>query len=263
MHLARTGPEDAEPIVLVHGAMVAGWMWRQQVQDLPEYRCLVPDLPGFGHSGHETWQSLADTADQVAAMIHAEAAGSRAHVVGLSLGGLVALHLAVRHPTAVRSTLVSGVPMGELSRSIRAANALLTSLYVRPRGARLVARAFGMPDEESREAFVDTAARTDREALRRIQAELRAGALPDLASLRDRQGGRLLAVVGSNDTALARNFVAGLPALVPWARTAVVPAVGHQWNAERPELFSDLVRAWITERPLPAGIDPEPSEPTP
>lgn len=261
MHLSCSGPEDAEPVVFLHGAMVAGWMWSQQVHDLHEYRCLVPDLPGFGHSGHQTWTSLADAADGVADVIRAETSQSRAHVVGLSLGGLVALHLAVRHPDVVRGTLVSGVPRGQLTRSMRAANMLLTWLYFRPRGTALVARAFGLPDQESRTAFVDTAAQTDPQALRRIQAELTAGALPDLSSLSDHHSRRLLAVVGSNDTEPARSFVAQLPDLVPRASAAVVPGVGHQWNAEKPDLFTDLVRSWLAGRPLPTGIKPQPSVP--
>ena len=28
-------------------------------------------------------------------------------------------------------------------------------------------------------------------------------------------------------------------------RGGIVPGVGHQWNAEKPKLFSDMVRAWI------------------
>lgn len=73
-------------------------MWTQQVDDLAEYHCLVPDLPGFGHSADDNWLSLADTADRVADVIRAQTPDGRAHDVGLSLGGLVGLHLAVRHP---------------------------------------------------------------------------------------------------------------------------------------------------------------------
>ena len=55
MYVAESGPADGTPIVFLHGAMVAGWMWTEQVQGLAEYRCLVPDLPGMGRSGDDTW----------------------------------------------------------------------------------------------------------------------------------------------------------------------------------------------------------------
>ena len=150
-----------------------------------------------------------------------------ADVVGLSLGGLVGLHLAVRRPDFVRSLLVSGVPLGDIAWPLRVANRLLSRLYARPWSAHLVARAFGMPDEASRHVFVDGATRTDTTARRRIGDELTAGVLPDLAGL----SGPLLAVVGSKGGEPARRFVDEVPSLLPTATTAVVADVGHQWNA--------------------------------
>lgn len=251
MHVATSGPKDGRTVLFLHGSLVGGWMWAQQAEDLGEYRCLIPDLPGFDHSGTQRWVSLSDTADQVADIVRAETREAPADVVGLSLGGLVGLHLAVRHPCAVRSLLVSGVPLGAITWPVRTANRVLTRLYHRPRGAEIVARAFGMPDEESRQAFVEGAARTDPEALTRISAELAAGPLPDLTSLHT----PLLAVVGSKDSALARRFVQNLPALVPGATAGVVPDVGHQWNAEQPTLFSELVRAWIKGDDVLPGVN--------
>lgn len=250
MHITRAGSPTGEPVLFLHGAMVAGWMWTQQVDDLAEFRCLVPDLPGFGLSGDEVWLSLADTADQVAEVIRAETPDGRANVVGLSLGGLVGLHLAVRHPGAVRTLLVSGVPLGGLSTPLRIANRLLAWLYLQPWGAPGVARAFGMPDEESRAAFIDGAALTSPRALSRIQDELASGAVPPLDGL----DMPTLAVVGSKDSPPARAFVRELPSVAPAATAGVVDGVGHQWNAEKPRLFSDLVRAWVTGQPLPAGV---------
>lgn len=253
MHVTTAGSSTGEPVVFLHGAMVAGWMWERQVDDLAEFCCLVPDLPGFGLSGDDAWVSLADTADRVADLIRAETPHGRAHVVGLSLGGLVGLHLAVRHPDAVRTLMVSGVPLGSLSPPLRLANRLLAWLYATSWGAPVVARALGMPDEESRAAFVDGAARTSPVALSRIQDELATGAVPSLDDLR----APTLAVVGSKDSAPARAFVRELPSVAPAATSAVVGGVGHQWNAERPQLFSDLVRAWLTGQPLPPGIGPQ------
>lgn len=142
MHVTRTGPapEDGAVIVFLHGAMVAGWMWTQQAADLSDYRCVVPDLPGFGASVTEEWLSLSATADQVAALIRDEYHGGSAHVVGLSLGGLVGLHTVAKHPDAVRSLLASGVPSGSLSPPLLIANRLLLWLYCRPWGAAVVAR---------------------------------------------------------------------------------------------------------------------------
>lgn len=65
-----------------------------------------------------------------------------------------------------------------------------------------------------------------------------------------------LAFVGSKDSAPARAVVHKLPSVAPAATAAVVDGVGHQWNTEKPQLFSDLVRAWLTMQALPAGSAP-------
>ncbi len=40
------------------------------------------------------------------------------------------------------------------------------------------------------------------------------------------------------------------------AKAVLVPRVGHVWNLEAPDLFTDTVRAWITNRPLPKVLVP-------
>lgn len=240
-------------MVFLHGAMVAGWMWREQADALTGYRCLLPDLPGWGRSADLGWRSLAETADRVAALIADECEGRRAHVVGLSLGGLVGLHLAARTPNRVRSLLVSGVPMGRVPRPLQWLNRAFASLYARPWGAGVVATAFGLPDDESRAAFLATAAQTPRATLTAVQSGIAGGALPsDPGAIAIRS----LLVVGERDLALARNAVPWLAARMPNAVGFEVPDVGHQWNAEDGPGFTALVRSWIDEAPLPAHLRP-------
>jgi len=251
MHVETYGAEAGVPIVLLHGSMVAGWMWMAQVVALPEFRCLVPDLPGFGKSGEEEWLSLAHTADSVAEMIQERCDQEAAHVVGLSLGGLVALHLASRHSDSVRSMLVSGVPYGALPAPLRLMNRAFLALYLRPFGTRLVARAFGIPKDESMEAFMDTARRTNPNAVRAVLDEVNSGAFPDGLSQVEVPA---LAVAGTRDTSLARRAVPHLQTTMPNTRGYMVPDVGHQWNAENPTLFSEMIRAWVSSQAVPDSL---------
>lgn len=244
LHVGEHGSSDGEPIVFLHGAMVAGWMWSAQAEGLPQFHSLLVDLPGMGHSAGLAWTSLADTADHVAAVISDRCVGQAAHVVGLSLGGLVGLHVAARHPDSVASLLVSGVPAEPVPASLRFLNRAMVALYSRPWGARIVGSVFGIPRDESMTAFVDTARLTDRDALRCVTGELASSPLPERLHATSTP---TLAVVGAKDTALARRGVVALTEMMPDARGFLVPGVGHQWNAEDPQLFTDMIRTWITE----------------
>jgi pimeloyl-ACP methyl ester carboxylesterase len=177
--------------------MVAGWMWFGQAEDLGEYRCLIPDLPGFDHSARDEWDNFAGVADRLEEMIVERCADRSAHVVGLSLGGIAGLHLAIRHPDAVRSLVVSGVPQGAVPVSLRVLSRLLLWLYTRPWGARIVATIFGIPNDESRDAFLATAARTNPRALGAVMSEVNERPLP--AAL-DQLTMPVLAVVGERDS---------------------------------------------------------------
>ena len=72
-----------------------------------EFRTIAVDLPGHGARAGEPF-SLDGAADLLAATIRDEAAGGRAVVVGLSLGGYVAMVLAARHPERVRGLVLAG-----------------------------------------------------------------------------------------------------------------------------------------------------------
>jgi pimeloyl-ACP methyl ester carboxylesterase len=102
------GPPDAPAIVFIHGTRLCRTIWAPQVTGLAgEFRTIAIDLPAHGQRAGEPF-SLRAAGDAVAATIRAEAAGGRAIVVGLSLGGYVAMDLAAREPDLVRGLVISG-----------------------------------------------------------------------------------------------------------------------------------------------------------
>lgn len=101
------GPADAPAIVFVHGTRLTRSMWRAQLDDLRDtYRVIALDLPGHGAAADRPF-TVSAAANEVARVIE-EAAGGRAVVVGLSLGGYVAMELAARRPQLVRGLVLSG-----------------------------------------------------------------------------------------------------------------------------------------------------------
>jgi pimeloyl-ACP methyl ester carboxylesterase len=111
------GPADAPAIVFVHGTRLTRTMWRPQMDDLRDtYRVIAVDLPGHGALADQPF-TMATAAAEVGRAI-GQAAGGRAVVVGLSLGGYVAMDLAARRPELVRALVLSGAttePVGRLA----------------------------------------------------------------------------------------------------------------------------------------------------
>jgi pimeloyl-ACP methyl ester carboxylesterase len=116
--IRASGPPGAPTIAFVHGTRLTGSVWAAQQADLGgQFMTIAPDLPAHGTRADEPF-TLDRAADAVSASIRDHATDGRAVVVGLSLGGYVAMALAARDPERVRGLVLSGAtaePVGLLS----------------------------------------------------------------------------------------------------------------------------------------------------
>ncbi|MGN9784632.1 alpha/beta fold hydrolase [Nonomuraea sp. ZG12] len=249
----EAGPLDAPAVVLLHGVGTSGWMWTKQVRVLAEsLRVLVPDLPGHGRSNALDWVSIADTAEQVAEVIASRATGGRAHVVGLSLGGYVAVHLAASAGHVVTTATVSGVnvlPFPHPGR-LRLMGALMAPVMRWGPVLRANARALNIPAEDVG-GYQEAARATSRQAFRRVNEEALAFRLPSEAGT---SRCPVLAVAGGNEHDLTKRSLPELAAGFPEGEARLVPGVGHAWNGENPDLFTAMIMARVMGTPLPAGL---------
>jgi pimeloyl-ACP methyl ester carboxylesterase len=108
------GPEDGQPVLLVHGNCSSGTYWEPFVRfalaaGVP-WRMVAPDLRGFGDTDPaplDATRGLRDFADDVASLLPLVfAPDARPVVVGHSMGGGVAMHLTVAHPDRVAGLLL-------------------------------------------------------------------------------------------------------------------------------------------------------------
>jgi pimeloyl-ACP methyl ester carboxylesterase len=100
---------EGEPLLLIHYTSADHASWAFQLPAYTEhFSCIALDLPGAGESDKPPGPySTEEQADQVAAFLGAIGI-ERAHVVGMSFGAAVGMHLAARHPGRVRSLSLHG-----------------------------------------------------------------------------------------------------------------------------------------------------------
>ena len=112
-HVLFSGPEDGIPVVFVHGNFSAATYWEETMLAMPDkYRCIVPDLRGYGDTEDlliDGTRGAKDWSDDLKTL--SDELGDRpGHLVGWSLGAAVLMQFALDYPELVASlTFISPV----------------------------------------------------------------------------------------------------------------------------------------------------------
>lgn len=232
------------PIVFLHGVGSDKSVWAPQLDHFGKSRRAVAfDYPGYGDSDPAAHGAGRD--DFAAAILAAMDSLSieRAHVCGLSLGGVVAIALHAAAPERCESLILADTfavhpdGRGIYERSV-AASADLRALAE----ARVDVLLAQPADPAIRAEVVETMAKIDPAAYR-IGAEA-----VWLADQRDRAaaiGVPTLVVCGAEDKVTPPALSRELAALIPGARYAEIPGAGHLSNLEQPGAFNRLVGEFV------------------
>lgn len=251
------GSKSNPTLVFLHGIGVSSWMWEAQIDDLQhDYHCITIDLPGNGQSYQVEWKSFEDSAAQVAQIIENHAKGGNADVIGLSLGGYVAIYLLQLYPQRVRSMIVSGVSTRPFTQKWlwRGVMSVMPTLTKWDPFIKMSANMMQFPPEVL-PLYIRDSKRVSRLTYSRVYSTVFDFTLP--AELAQRPH-RVLAVVGDGEVGMIKEGLADFPALLPNATTRLIPNAHHGWNGEHPQLFTEMLRAWVQDQPLPAPLDPAP-----
>ncbi len=251
------------PLVLLHGFPLDHRMWAGQVALAEAVRVIAPDLRGFGGSGGSTTTGIAALADDVAALLDALRVTGPAVLCGLSMGGYVAQHVAVRHPEKVASLVLVDTKLEADTPEARAARDDLAAKVGRL-GQEIVADAMlprllagspaarGLPGRAATEAALRRM--IIEQPVATIQAALAAlGGRPDMTEAMRHVRVPTLLVVGAEDAITPPECLLRAEAIMPCARLLVVPGAGHMTPLETPEVFNAAVLEFL--RAPPGAVD--------
>lgn len=237
------------PIVLLHGIRLSGSMWHPVRDRLSAdgRTVLTPDLPGHWTRRDERL-TLDAAVDAVSQSI--DAAGGRALLGGLSLGGYVAMAVAARHPSRVAGLVGFGCTARVAGFGLTVYRAAGRYATRHPdRVARASARAF----RASLPAEVAEAALAGGLACESISAAVEAVAATGDPEILRSYAGPVWFVNGSRD--LFRSDERDFLAASKDSRLILVPGVGHVGVLGRPDELATIVSDAVTvaEARLPVG----------
>jgi pimeloyl-ACP methyl ester carboxylesterase len=245
LYVHQAGRADAASIVFLHGLGLSGAMWQPQFQRLPDYQCLAPDLPAHGKSANLGPLTLKDASRQVADLIREYTPMGRAHVVGLSLGGAVAVRMLLDVPEVTDHVMVSGAAT-RLDPVFANLNTMMG--YLHPdQLAQLIFLQSNIP-QQYRPLVLEGVRTVKPAAFGHFSHEVRRIELPRQVHV------PLLVTVGQNEYFVAQQAAREMSTTIQGAKGVMVPGVSHIWNLETPDLFTDIVRFLVTDTPLPQAL---------
>lgn len=231
-------------LLFLHGIGGNARNWEAQLDHFADrYQACAWDARGYGESGGavERFEQFTDAA---AAVI--DALGAPAHVVGLSMGGRIALDLANRYPDRLRSLTLANTSAGSAETAAPEKVAAFLALRLKPlveEGltpadiAETIVAGIEGPNisARAREALLDSHRRLDKDGyIAAMKAVTGFTAFPDFASL----AVPTLVLTASEDRVAPPAHARQMAERIPGARLVELSGAGHISNIEAPEAFN-------------------------
>jgi pimeloyl-ACP methyl ester carboxylesterase len=258
LHVEVTG--GGSPILFIHEFAGNHLSWEPQVRYFSRrHRCLTYAARGYPPSDVPADPAAYSQNHAVSdALAVLDAVGvERAHVVGLSMGGFCALHLALQHPDRVLSAAIGGVGYGAAydrrDAFQRECEAIATAYE--DEGAERVAERYAVgparvqfqaKDPRGHAEFAAMLAQhSDRGAALTMRGfQKMRPSLYDFVDRFARMEVPLLVMVGDEDEGAIEASLM-LKRVIPTGGLAVFPKTGHTLNLEEPDLFNRLLTEFL------------------
>ncbi len=252
--ITRSGSGDATPILFLHGVGSDKTVWHPQIDYFAAARpAIAIDYPGYGESEFREGATRDDFAQAAIALLDALAI-ERAHICGLSLGGVVAIAMHALAPSRCASLILADTfivhPDGQAihDRSVAASHAMSMTALAEVRAPFLLG---SWASDAVRAEVIETMGRIG-------PAAYRLGAQAVWLASQDERVAAIdvptLVLVGDEDgitpPALSRALVERVGAMAKFramARMEVIEGSGHLANLEQPAAFNAAVAQFLSE----------------
>lgn len=255
LYTKKIGPHDGQPVVVyLHGLFGQGKNFNTAARQLlPDFNGLLVDLPNHGHSPHTNSFDYLHMADAVAHTLRTELQATPVHVVGHSMGGKVAMLLALRHPELVDHLVVEDISPVSMS-SMSEFNDLLGTLRdmdlnaITDRTDADAAIADAITNHAVRQFLLQNLRRTETgwhwlanlDLLHNSLTQI--GAFPTPETTFD---GPTLWMGGENSPYIQPEHDAAMTALFPRTINLTVKNAGHWIHSEQPKAFVEALKVFF------------------
>jgi pimeloyl-ACP methyl ester carboxylesterase len=235
------------PIVLLHGLGTDRRVWLYQVPALcARLPTILVDLRGHGRSSAPAGEwTIADMARDVVRLLR-HLGAERAHLAGVSMGGMVAQQFALDYPYATASLIlastIAGVPADGQNVARDALQFIATYSMAEVSRARITMAFTDRVDPTMRLHLIEAVALNDKAVYERAARSVFE------FSVRDRlQEVRVptLVVVGEEERSLPRAWMEDLATRIRGARVVRIAGAAHLCNMERPQEFNRAVLEFL------------------
>ncbi|WP_053227361.1 alpha/beta fold hydrolase [Solirubrobacter soli] len=242
---------EGEPVLLVMGLGLSGGAWWRTVDTLSQrFRVITFDNRGVGRSRGltpaYTTEALADDAVAVLDALAIE----QANIYGLSLGGMVAQQIALRHPRRVRSLVLGATTPG--GRKAKLADEEVMNFFsTRGNLSREEAAWASVAYNYSRRCRDEHSDRIAEDIRRRLeyefdeaayQAQMMAAAMHNCTSRLGRIGMPALVIHGEEDRVVPVANAHLIASRLPQGRLHLLEGAGHLYTTEAPEADAEVAR---------------------
>jgi 2-succinyl-6-hydroxy-2,4-cyclohexadiene-1-carboxylate synthase len=260
-----SGDRLSPAVLLLHGFMGSSADWRETMAALEDRTfCVAVDLPGHGASlGLPPESYTLDGAARAAIRVLDELEIRRPSISGYSMGGRIALYLALRYPERCSGLFLESASPGLKSAEERAARraideerarrlesggfeAFVCDWYRQPLFASLAR------DENLLGQTIEARRRNEPAELARSLRGMGTGSQPSLWRELEGLAVPALAVAGGLDEKYVR-VSSRMAGINPRIGSAVVPAAGHSVHAEAPAAYTALLGRFLDGLPLGLG----------